>query len=372
MTTRQLSLTLLVTLTPLLACNGCTGDDGVGENREPYVDDWEEVASGPAAQITTLSIGDRLTSDNFANRGDIEVRYVDGINDITIEMQRFTIAKDQATADAAFERMKFWGYNIATPAPPTPEDAVDACWASPDVDGCYVRNYYEGQLQPVRDGVNFRVTIPRGWDGDLELTTEDNLEEGIDSYPDRSDIIVDGLAGNLLVDMDSGNIQVRMDPNTDHYAGCSSNDTCVEMGYPLGCGCSDPTNVSIANGTGQSSNITVDVGNPDAWYTMVLENRGTFSSSDEFVCTASIECDAFSTSCEIDPDYATIEYQERAEVNFPGEPAINGAGIRIALVSEACANITYTEGPDDYELDEFASEKRGDLNVCVGCLEPGF
>jgi hypothetical protein len=372
MTTRLLSLPLLLAVaSPLVVSTGCPRDEpGVGDDREPYVDDWRTELSGPAAQIKSLSIGDRLTSDNFANRGDIEVRYVDGTDQITIEMQRFTIAKDQATADAAFERMKFWAYDIATPAAPTPDDAADACWA-PEVEGCYVRNYYEGQLQPVRDGVNFRITIPRGWDGDLAVTTEDNLEEGIESYPDRSDIIVDGLAGNLAADLDSGNIRVRMDAATDHYAGCSSNDTCVEMGYPIGCGCTDPTNVTIANNTGQASNITVDVGNPDAWYTMVLENHGSFSAGDEFVCTATIDCDAF-PNCEIDPDYATIEYQERAEVNFPGEPAIRGAGIRLALSSEACANITYTEGPDDYEAETFPAEKRGDLQVCVGCLAPGF
>lgn len=365
MTTRLLSTSLLLATTLLAACP--TDDTPpIDAGREPYVDDWRVEMSGPAAQIESLSIGDRLANDNFANRGDIEVRYVEGTDQITIEMQRFTIAKNQEDADAAFDRMKFWAYDISSPAPPEPDDAADACWA-PDVTGCYVRNYYEGQLQPVRDGVNFRVTIPVGWDGDLELTTEDNLEEGIETYPDRSDIIVDGLAGNLLVDMDSGNIQVRMDPETDHFAGCAANDDCVAMGYMMGCGCSEPTNVSIGNKSGQASNVTVDVGNANAWYTMILENRGTFSSSDEFVCTATIECSAFGV-CEIDPDYAAIEYQERAEVNYPGEPAIAGAGMRIALVSEACANINYVERPEDYGADEFPLEKRGDLNVCVGCL----
>jgi hypothetical protein len=168
--------------------------------------------------------------------------------------------------------------------------------------------------------------------------------------------------------MDSGNVQVRMDPTTDHFAGCSANDACVEMGYMIGCGCTNPTNVTIANASGQASNITVDVGNPEAWYTMVLENRGSFSAGQEFVCSATIDCDAFD-DCDIDPDYATIEYQERAEVNYPGEPAIPGAGMRIALTSESCANITYTESPDDYEIEEFPLEKRGDVRVCVGCLE---
>ncbi|HLT35050.1 MAG TPA: hypothetical protein VK034_02170, partial [Enhygromyxa sp.] len=259
-----------------------------------------------------------------------------------------------------------WAYNISSPAKPKPDDVDKACWA-PDVETCYVRNYYDGQLQPVRDGVNFRVTIPAGWEGDLELTTEDNLEEGIETYPDRSDIIVDGLAGSLLVDMDSGNVSVRMDPETRHYAGCANNDICIEMGYVQGCGCSEPTNISIANKNGQASNIVVDVGNPNGWYTVVLDNRGTFSSGDDFVCTASIECSAFD-DCDVDPDYASIEYQERAEINYPGEPAIQNAGMRIALVSEACANIGYVEGPEDYGAEEFPTEQRGDLTLCVGCL----
>ena len=132
MTTRLLSLPLLVaTATPLFACTGCPGDNTpIDSGREPYVDEWRVEASGPAAALTSLSIGDRLTSDNFANRGNVEVYYVDGTDQITIEMQRFTIAKTQEDADAAFGRMKFWGYNIATPAAPTPEDAVEAAIAN--------------------------------------------------------------------------------------------------------------------------------------------------------------------------------------------------------------------------------------------------
>jgi hypothetical protein len=366
MTTRLLSFPLLVVA--LVGCDGCPQTPDVGEKR-PYVDEWVMEMAGPAAQIESLSIGDRLTSDNFANRGDIEVRYVTGTDQITISMQRFTIATSQADADAAFALMKFWAYDIATPAPPTPEDAPDGCW-QPEVTGCYVRNYYEGQLQPVRDGVNFRIEIPVGWAGDLILTTEDNLEDGIDTYPDRSDIIVDGLAGNLLVDMDSGNVGVRIDPATDHFAGCAANDDCEAMGYPMGCGCSEPTNVTIANKVGQASNIIVDVGNPDGWYSMFLENNGTFSAGDEFVCETTIDCSGFA-DCAIDDKFPE-PYKETAEINYPGGLAISGAGMRIALSSESCANIVYTQGPEDYALEEFATEKRGNIDVCVGCLEAGF
>ena len=359
---------LLCSTVPLAAC---PSDDGpsVGEGREPYVDDWEMVASGPAAQLTTLSIGDRLAQDNYANRGDIEVRYVSGTDQVTIEMQRFTIAKNEEDAAAAFGRMKFWGYDLSSPEPPAEDNADRLCWA-PDTSSCYARVYYEGMIQPTRDGANFRVTIPVGWEGNLALTTSDNLGEGIDSYPDRSDVLVDGLAGDLAVDMDSGNLQVKMDPNTKHYALCPTNDECVAAGHEMGCGCNEPTNISVENGTGQSSNMTVDVSNPDSWYTVILENRGSFSSGSDFVCNATIDCSAFNQdACVIDPDYASMDAQERAEINYPGVPAINGAGIRVQLVSDDCANIRYVTGVDDFEAESFPEEKRGELLFCVGCLD---
>ena len=132
MTTRLLSLSLLVAASTF--ATACGTDGGEPDTRKPYVDDWKVELSGPAAQITKLSIGDRIASDNFANRGDIEVIYSDATDQITIEMQRFTIAKNDMLATEAFGRMQFWAYDISSPAAPKPEDAADACWAT-DVTG---------------------------------------------------------------------------------------------------------------------------------------------------------------------------------------------------------------------------------------------
>jgi hypothetical protein len=362
--TKRLLFPSLLVATSLLACNN--GDDTSGEETAPFQDSWREEISGPAAQIRKLVVGGRAANNNFVNRGHIEVRYVANTDQIKVEMQRFTIARTDEEAKGAFSRMHLWAYNIASPKAPSPADADKACFADGQTT-CYIRSYYDGQLQPVRDGVHFRVTIPVGWDGDLELKTTDNLEAGIDTYPARSNILVDGVAGDLGVDLDSGNVQVRMDPNTKHFSGCASNDACVAAGYAIGCGCSEPTNITIASRSGQSSNITVDVGTADAWYTMLLENRGSFSASSSFVCTADLDCGAFD-DCQLEPEYADLAYHERAEINYPGAPAIKGAGIRISLISESCANVTYTTGPNDFDLDEFPEEKRGDLRACVGCL----
>lgn len=366
-------------LTPsLLLCaaasiGGCPQNDdtSIGEGRQPYVDEWETVLEVPAsslANLGTLSIGDRETMENFANRGDVEVYYEAGAPGLKVEMQRFTIAKSQALADEAFGRMQLWIYDLATPAKPSADMEEDRCFLE-GATSCYIRAYYDGQSQPVRDGVNFRITLPAGWDGKLEITTADNLEEGVGVYPDRSDVYVYNAAGSVTIDNDSGNVEVSLDPNVAHFAGCASSASCEEMGFPMMCGCTDPTAISILNGTGQASNITVDVP-ADNWYTVKLENQGNFSAGSDFVCTATIDCDAFA-DCVLDPAYAAIEYQERAEINWPGDPAVMGTGININVTSQDCANIDYVEGPDDYEAEVLPNEQRGNLRLCSGCLAGG-
>lgn len=384
MNKRLLSLALLPSLALLTACP--EPPPTTPEDRKAYVDDWETVAEGPVDALTKISIGDRLTTDNYANRGDVEVIFDAAATGAKVEMQRFTIANSQEVADAAFLRMQYWGYDSSTPGvfdpENNPDDAAILCFA-PETTACYIRAYYEGQAQPVRDGANFRVTLPAGWDGDLEIVTSDNLNEGIETYPDRGDVTVTGLSGTLNVDLDSGNVAVKVDPTIEHYAGCASNEVC-ETGNPdadpafgpfdPACGCTDPTFITISNGPGQASNMTIDVPTTSAvtgeprWYDVRLENEGTFSASDEFVCQAQIDCDAFGAGCLINPDFADIEYKEWAAINYPGDPAIPATGIQINATSAACANIAYLEDPTDYDLEEFPQEQRGNLRVCSGCL----
>ncbi len=377
-------------LIPLLPClallTACpTPPPTTSDSRQPFIDEWRTVAEGPADLLTKLSIGDQLTSDNFANRGDVDVIFSPDATTVKVEMQRFTIANDQELADAAFGRMQYWGYNSSSAAvldPTNPDDMALLCFTGEN-DQCYIRAYYDGLSQPVRDGANFRVTLPAGWNGDLEITTEDNINDGVENYPDRSDITVMGLTGTLLVELDSGNVEVKVDPEIEHYAGCAANDVC-EAGDPAAmpailpfdptCGCTDPTFITVENSTGRSSTITIDVpttssvtGDP-RWYDIKLENEGMFSAGDPDICQATIDCETFGAGCVINPDFADLEYKEWAQVNFPGAPAIDGTGIQINAKSQACDFITYLEDPEDYNLDEFPEERRGALRVCSGCL----
>ncbi len=371
MNKRLLPPSLLLCAAALLgACNDDNGP-GVGKGNEPYVDEWETVLEVPAANLADLnllSIGDNGTSDNFENRGDVEVRYDPAAPALKIEIQRFTVAKSDSLAQEAYDRMHPWIYDLATAAKPTPDMDEDLCFLDGST-SCYFRVYYDGLQQPIRDGANIRVTIPAGWDGALDIVTEDNLAEGAGVYPDRSDVKVYNLAGTLSVSLDSGNVEVSLDPEIAHYAGCAASMTCEEMGYDPQCGCTDPSFVTIENGPGQASNITIDVPT-DNWYDVILENRGTFSAGAQDACQAVIDCESFA-NCAIDPDYATIPWQERAAINYPGEPAIEGTGIRINAISNDCAFIDYTEGPDDFEAEVFPNEQRGHLRLCTGCVGAG-
>lgn len=370
---RLLSLSSLASIAlALTACpngNDDGDDEGIGAGRAIFIDEWTLVTQGPAADLELLSIGDRESMDNYANRGNIEVVYMEGIDTVTVEMQRFTVAKSADQAAEAFTRMLPWAYDISSPEKPSTENEVEKCF-SPDLTGCYVRAYYDGQIQPSRDGVNFRVTLPTGWDGDLFLTTEDNLAEG--TYPDRSDITVMGLAGNLEVDMDSGNLAVKLNPNVAHFAGCGNSQACEDAGFdpmePV-CTCSDPTNITVENAPGQASNMTVDVADASNWYTVRLENTGEAAANGELDCGAIVDCDAFA-SCVVDSDFANLPYKEFAEINYPGEPALESSGIRVNLTSSNCAVVEYTNAGADYDLESGTpdSELRGVLNLCVGCL----
>lgn len=149
MTTRSIPTALLSAIATVVVF-GCSNPPPVtGEDRAAHVDEWRTEAELPADQFTFLSIGDRETSDNFANRGDVEVLYVDGATSIKIEMQRFTIANDPADVDEAFGRMHYWGYDKSTPEKPSDAIAEDLC-TNPEISSCYIRAYYDGQLQPVR------------------------------------------------------------------------------------------------------------------------------------------------------------------------------------------------------------------------------
>jgi hypothetical protein len=225
-------------------------------------------------------------------------------------------------------------------------------------DSCHVRVHYDGLFQPVRDGANIRVTLPHGWDGMLALETEDNLAEAC--YPDRGDVYVDGLAGQLEVRLDSGRVQIRLDETYAHYPGCPDNDSCVAAGFSIDCGCTEFGRVSVEARSGRAAEILVDVP-PDNYYTAVLDNADTLLA---LGCVVDIDCDSFA-DCDLQP---SSDSTRQAILNYPGPPTIVGLGIRVELHSGACSMIEHADEPDDY-FEAPSSEVRGNLRLCSGCWD---
>ena len=129
----------------------------------------------------------------------------------------------------------------------------------------------------------------------------------------------------------------------------------------MGCGCYEPTNINIANKKGQASNITVDVGNPDAWYTMILENRGTFSSSDDFVCNATIECGPSAARVSSTRTTRGSRTKSAPRSTSRAAPTTWRSRARVFAsrwsVSRAPTSV-YVDGPKDYEAETCPEEKR--------------
>jgi hypothetical protein len=65
-------------------------------------------------------------------------------------------------------------------------------------------------------------------------------------------------------------------------------------------------------------------------------------------------------------------WRNKGTINYPGEPATNGAGYNIQLTSKDCQAITATENPDDFVGKglgtEQDTEERGNMTVCSGCI----
>ncbi len=71
-------------------------------------------------------------------------------------------------------------------------------------------------------------------------------------------------------------------------------------------------------------------------------------------------------------DLGQTPNSNQGSINFPGEPATEGAGYNIQLSSDQCAAVLRTEDPDDFigvgNGPDQESEERGNLSICSGCI----
>jgi len=306
----------------------------------------------------------------------------DGPPDImTVELRRFTAASTEDSAREQLALIQLWAYE-GTLALPDDKDPAQACldgWRS----GCELRVFQDALTQREVVGADLRVTLPADYRGTVHVETEDDAAVG--EYLDRGDVCIDGLPGSAEVKLHSGRAWVRLQGDVspaptcapDDVAACAAWTTPGPDGAPVStpwapeCPC-----LSQGDGFGR---VVVDTREVDAadvvvdlpttlWASLGLENRLVDARARDCTVTVSLPEDAVVLEDLGSP------VQARGAMNYPGQPAWNGAGYRVSIRSGTCGPVGYAEHPDDFEVeggDAQPSERRGDLEVCSGCIVQG-
>ena len=380
---------------------GCGGGNTTPTDSVPYRDDWKTEFEGPFPyldamgnpQILSISIGGTPYMSNFTNRGDIIVEFAD-TSTIKIEMRRFTMAADDQEAADDFKALELWSYNASgNPKKPADMDPADNCVKldnNPWTDNCQIRVFYNGLDQLQRSGADLRVTIPQVYRYALDITTTDN---DVDSdYHNRGDVCIQNLNASADVKMGSGRAYVTLSPDVTPVPTCSPADvmTCETFtdgdGNPQTWGPMCPClaagdnfgQFEIASDAPSATEMMVDIPT-GLWTSMNLQNQGTSQLVEPPVdscgqrCDATVSAPGFVIDDSIGDEMTRDPWHEKGAINYPGPPAINGAGYQITMTSAGCAPVSSTEDPakfvgvDNGDMEH--TEEHGNLEVCSGCLQ---
>jgi len=363
----------------MIASLACLTVDGDGEHR-PFRDDWrvEVDAEFPylvdgEINISSIAIGGLLQDDNFANRGDVIVD-VDGPEGrILVEMRRFTWREKRGDAEADFDKLELLAHTGGVKPPHEIPDENkcglrhpgDPDSFSPWQDGCSIRLYYRGQTQPSRVGADIRVTLPASYRGAISIVTDDNDES--EEYLNRGDVCVEGLNGNLDARLENGLAYVILDRDATPGPTCDEGaiEDCEE--WPDGawgseCACKTFGMAKVV-ATG-AADITIDAPDP-LWASFSLDNQGDNQTVEEH-CDADVDW----SDAEVEP--TDREWKKHGEANHPSDAAPPGAGFSLRAVAEDCSVVQHTDDPEEFvgpnNADEQASEQRGNIVLCAGCL----
>lgn len=363
-----------------------TGPDASGPR--PFRDQWRVAAdldfpyvdAEGLPQIFALTVGGQQTSDNFANRGDIIVSFDGPEGRILIELRRFTYALSQAEADEHFESLYLWAFAGDELAPPEQLAPQDDCVASGWRNGCQIRVGYDGVSQLRRSGADIRVTLPPGYRQDITIITEDN--DADDSYTNRGDVCVEDLFASATIETGSGNVWVSLSPEASPAPRCTPAqvEACESwtdaMGNPAPwapeCDCISASGgqfglLRVDNRDGSASDITVDLP-ADLWSSLTARNEAIGQDAAGDHCQAEVTI-AGAMQNEIGNDFP---WQARYSVNYPGAPAIEGAGYTVQATSRECRAVAYTDHPEQFvgagNGDAQMVGERGDIELCSGCI----
>lgn len=370
-----------------------TGGDGTGDGGDggipptgtgPYRDAWvtEIDAEFPYVVddfqigITSITVGGDPFSDNFANRGDVIVRFDNDSNRITVEMRRFTWADSEDAARAEYAKMQLWAYstNVTSPKAPAEMDPARDCTNGAWQDGCGIRVYYEGQIQPAYAGADFRVSLPAEYRHTVNVVTGD-VDADAD-YRNPGDACIEGLNGTADVELRNGLAYVTFADDITPGPTCRAEEieaceTWTSNGQPAPwspeCPCQAFGRAKIETSGAGASTMVID-SPPNLWTAMTLENHGDAQSADGEHCTALIDWSTGDVDIEADP---ALPWRVRGEANHPSG-GIEFAGYAIQAFSDQCAPVQHTDNPADYVGPGNGADQdvelRGDITVCNDCI----
>lgn len=364
---------------------GDTDGQNLFDGPAPIEDGWELALDQPfdAAAVQELIVGGTEHDENFANRGDVSVVYAE-TDRIQVEIRRFSNALSQADAQDDFDRLSLWAYATGgNPSAPADMDPADACldpggqaaWR----DGCQLRIYYDGLVQPSRTGADIRVTLPRTFTGSLVVATEDNAADP--DYHDRSTVCIDALAGSAEVDLGAGEAFVTLAEDVTPFPLCSEAEVeaCEASAWAQGCDCllaqGQASALSVRSGPGQPADATVDVP-ASLWgrYNLInmMEGQDPDDESPGGHCESIVDAGpgvmlSDGTNLDAEP------WLNQGLLNQPPAPALVGAGYGISLQTDRCEVVTSTDGPADFVGEGLGETQdtveRGNLRICAGCLQ---
>lgn len=395
-----LSMTLAALALPSISCGGSGGSGDTGSSSgdpQPFRDDWRTVIDQPftvlaedgeTANITSITIGNE-GGDNFRNRGDVIVQYHDSPR-IIVEMRKFTQVENQDLADADFDNLSIWASTASLPPPPFNLDDEDNCvdltgeenWQARTEwqDGCQIAVFYNGQQQVDRSGADIRVTLPRDYIYDLFIVTEDNDADS--DYQNRGNVCVEGLPGSADISLSNGTAWVILDESLNEMPECPADlrQMCIDANWaPTECPCLSQafafSQVKINSNDGQSSDGIVDIpSGGNFWVGYNLRNDGQNSPGNDepgALCEAVADASAGAVRLSDNTNLDQAPNTNQGSINFPGEPATEGAGYNIQMTSDQCAVVLATEEPDGFvgigNGPEQDSAERGNLTICSGC-----
>lgn len=360
--------------------------DGIGSSavRQPFQDEWrlEVQVPYPPEGIDVLRIGGRLTRNNFANRGDVIVRFDDETDLISIELRRFTVSTSEDLAQADFRNTVLWlsSGELVRPVAVDPADDCHVEWRS----GCAIRVAYDGLSQLTRLGADIRVTLPSRFRGELHVITEDTVAD--DDYLRRGDVCIESLNGSATVELGSGRAFVALADDVTPTPECAPQDVaaceawtevddegievaaawapecpCLAQSVPFG-------ELSVRTHDGDAAELTAQI--PEGlWASIDAINEGEVLPRMPLHCAAKVDVPGFVSDDDEQPLWRS------GTVGFPGPPADARGGYAVSLSSSRCREVSFTESPADFGGEDdglhqsFAT--RGRVEVCTNCLPLG-